>query len=235
MIRLTLAILVLGTGFAPAGVFADEIAAPRARQAPNNGNGGVAVSEVDPGLGAPGRPRRIMPPRPRIITQPELQNLVRTLPPLLRNQHQQCMRQLQPDRRVRARMIVRMRTGRPGEPADAHHSAQPAPRAVSPALDASRVALAPRPSRRPERPPRGQRVRARADARGRHSAAAQPERRRRAPGRRARAGRRAQHLPPLLHQPSGRRCGDAAHPGSAGWGRCSFSAPRCRPTPEPLR
>lgn len=104
MIRLTLALLVLSASLASA----DQVATREARAE-------IAPEPGGPGGGAPARPMaRIRPPRdPVPITQPELQSLVRSLPPLLRNQHQQCMRQFQPDRRVRARVVVRMRPGIP--------------------------------------------------------------------------------------------------------------------------
>ncbi len=116
MIRLCMAFLVLSTSL----VSADEIAAPSRRAPnPNGGVGAINPSQVDPGIGT-GRAR--MPPPPRFITRAELNNLVRSLPPILRRPQQQCLRQFQPDRRINVRMIVSMT---PGTPADARIIARP--------------------------------------------------------------------------------------------------------------
>lgn len=102
MIRISIAILVLSASLASA----DQIATQEAR---------AIEPDPGPGAGAPGRPiaRRRPPPDLNPISQPELQSLVRSLPPILRTPHQQCMRQHQPDRRVRARMVVHLQPGMP--------------------------------------------------------------------------------------------------------------------------
>ena len=74
----------------------------------------VETQVAPPGAGAPARARIAPPPpEPRLITQPELETLVRSLPPILRNPHQQCVSRFQPDRRMVVRMLVRLRPGMP--------------------------------------------------------------------------------------------------------------------------